>query len=53
MGGRISVEDVEQVFTDPETRIRAIPSCAHLRIGRTLHGQYLAVVTVGIAELEP
>ncbi|MDQ2742425.1 MAG: hypothetical protein M3Z66_09045 [Chloroflexota bacterium] len=49
----ITVEDVEQVLTDPDTRSRTLPTGADLHIGRGPTGRPLAVITVSVAELYP
>lgn len=49
----ITVEDVEHVLIDPDTRSRALPTGADLHIGRGPTGRPLAVITVGVAELYP
>src|SRR5207247_2150920 len=49
----ISIEDVERVVTDPDTRVQPLPTGGHLRIGRAPNGRFLAVVTIGVSELYP
>lgn len=49
----ISIEDVEHVLTDPDTRTRRLPTGAEMHIGRALSGRPLATVTFGVAELYP
>jgi hypothetical protein len=49
----ITVEDVEQVLIDSDTRSRTLPTAADLHIGRGPTGRPLAVITVGVAELYP
>ncbi len=49
----ITVEDVEHVLTDTDTRTRSLPTGAELHLGRALSGLPLAVVTIGVAELYP
>jgi len=49
----ITVEDVEHMLTDPDTRTRPLATGAELHLGRALSGRPLAVVTVGVNELYP
>ncbi len=49
----ISVEDVEHVLTDPDTRTRSLSTGADIHLGGAPSGRPLAVVTIGVAGLNP